>query len=130
MRSLVTSRRNSNNSACSSVARPGLPPRSIRAWRTQFLKFDGLAGEDAERPSEDLLGRPVIDLEASRLAPCVDAQAEQADVMVVDALVGVACDEQVVGAGCYRVAQQAPLGRVEVLGFVDDRVGERLAWRG
>ena len=85
-----------------------------------------LAGEDPERPTEDLLGRSIVDLEALRLSSCVDAETEEADVVVVDALVGVAGDEQVVRAGCYRMSQETPLSGVQVLGFVDDDVGEWL----
>ena len=45
-------------------------------------------------------------------------------MVVVDALVGVAGDEQVVGAGRYRLSQETPLSGVQILGFVDDDVGE------
>ena len=43
--------------------------------------------------------------------------------MVVDPLMRVTGDEEVVGTGPHRSAQQTPLRGVEVLRLVDHRVG-------
>ena len=50
-------------------------------------------------------------------------RAAERDLVVVDALVGVAGDEQVVGLlGVGHGAQHLPVGGAEVLGLVDDDV--------
>lgn len=88
---------------------------------------DVLAGEDAKRPTEDLLRRPIVDLESARLPPCVDPEAQQADSVIVDALMGVAGNEEVVRSGRNCLAEETPLSRVQILCFVDDDVHIRMS---
>ena len=96
-----------------------------------FHVVDGFAAQQSQAPAEDFGGGAVVDVQPCRAAGDVDADVAQADAVVVDALVGVAGDEDVVGRLGDRGAQQSPLVGAEVLGFVDDDVAERLIddWR-
>ena len=83
--------------------------------------------EQRHGPGQDLLGGPVVQGQPPAPAPHADPEADQGDPVVVDALVRVGRDEQVVRAGRDGGAEQAPLGRVQVLGLVhqDVAVGQR-----
>lgn len=57
---------------------------------------EGLAGQQAERPVQDLVGGAVVDPEAVGASSDLDAHFRQAHPVVVDPLVGVADEEEVV----------------------------------
>ena len=78
--------------------------------------------EQRHGPGQDLLGGPVVQGQPPAPAAHADPEADQGDPVVVDALVRVGRDEQVVRAGRDGGAEQAPLGRVQVLGLVHQDV--------
>src|SRR5699024_7128910 len=53
-------------------------------------------------------------------SPDMDTYRTQRDSLVIDALVGVCCDEHVVGAGADHGTEHLPMRGTKILAFVDD----------
>ena len=92
--------------------------------RTAVEIIDGAAGQQAGGPPAGLLGGAVVQAQLPRPAADVDSTAaEHHLVPPVDALVAVADDEEVVGAGRHDGAEQAIRLRTHVLPLVHDHRG-------
>ena len=83
---------------------------------------DAAAVHQPEAPAEDLRGGAVVDGQPARASRDVDADLAKGHMIVVDALVSVAGEEQIVGVFGDSGAQEPPLVGAQVLRFVDDDV--------
>jgi hypothetical protein len=115
--------------------RNGAPPAKARQRRQVASLFTRAciqivameAAEEPNGPAAYLFGPSVIDVQLARSAANVYAALTQHGLAVVDALVGVAHDEVVVGAVGDEAADGPPLFGVQVLRLVHDRgaIGNR-----
>lgn len=84
--------------------------------------LNGLARQHSPGPPQDLFRIPVVDAQPEAAPHHSDAERGEGHPGVVDPLVGIAREEDVVRPFGHRGPQQTPLGRVEVLCLVHDKV--------
>lgn len=89
------------------------------------LPFEVLVGSRVENPKrcvQILSCCAVVTGESSRSSAHRDPVVAQRDLLVVDPLVGILCEEEIVRAGFNQGTQEQQVRGSEILGLVDEHV--------